>query len=73
MLTHTKAPARYCSGGEMNRSAAWDACDLASLPANCAYSAAIGQGPLDAPEWMPTGRVSVSHGMLFFILTHREA
>lgn len=72
MLAFTRSPASYRTGGETSRSAVLGDCDLAALPDDCAYPAAIGQGPLDAPDWMPTGRLSVSHGMLFFILTHRE-
>lgn len=70
-LTYTTRPEAYVTGGYMSaRQPAADACHEEGAPWLPIWFCG---GPLDATDYMPTGRVHVSHGMLFFTLTHRES
>jgi hypothetical protein len=66
----TKAPRAYVTGGAWAAmQPAIDACgDAPEL-----WEPIRAGGPLDAPDWMPTGRRIVSHGHRFIELTSREA
>ena len=70
--TSTRSPMRYVTGGEFHLCAALQDCELSARDQTAAYPAAIGCGPLDAPDFMPTGGLTVSHGRRFYHLTHRE-
>jgi hypothetical protein len=71
-MTHTRNPKAYVTGGQVMRARAMDHCDLAAIPDDCTWPNAINGGPIDAPDTIPTGRISVSHGHLFFELAQRS-
>lgn len=68
----TRSPNTYRTGGAVQRGAAMDACDLAAVVADTAWPNALCGGPLDAPDFMPTGAIRLSHGHLFVELVGRE-
>ncbi len=68
----TTNPRRYVTGGVASLASAVENCPGEALIYPLAAMLGAG-GPLDAPDYMPTGAVFVSHGVRFFGMAARDA
>jgi hypothetical protein len=71
-IKFTNAPRRYVTGGVFSTASAVEACNGDTLIYPLLDNLGAG-GPLDAPDYMPTGAVFVSHGVRFFGMAARDA
>jgi hypothetical protein len=72
LQTLTRCPQLYVSGAAAMRGHALDECDFNAIDRDASWNNALNGGPIDATDYLPTGRLTVSRGFVFFELVDRE-